>query len=163
VQLAVHAARFGFQATDTHPTPISGWTYSRVRFAGMGAQGQQVAEYIVRYRPDENLDSPTARGFQVLARCTNPDERAPRRRNYAPVQLIPGGTSTTPVVNLWVVITSGQVPPGIGMALSNYLDGLGQIQVGGQRPPDVSVPNYSSQLMQDPAWVHELLGIVPRS
>jgi hypothetical protein len=155
LQLALEAARYGFRVINTH-APRDGWNYMRIFFDGMGVKGQSTAEFIARYRPFENVDSTIGVGFQVFATCTTPNTIVPSNRIY-----VPSGVS---VSTLWNVIKSGQPPVSASERTSSaYLDGLYHVQIGGPRYEDVPVPNNSNQKMQNPLWISNLNGLIPRT
>ncbi|MEX2727920.1 MAG: hypothetical protein Q6353_011755, partial [Candidatus Sigynarchaeum springense] len=134
-----------------------GWTYTRLRFAPLGSPNQPVAEYIVRYRRDGDLDRD---GFEVLAYCTNLRESDPKRRDYAP-------SGTGGAAGVWAVITGqNPIPDPKFTTIAAYLDRLPRVQVGGRQLPDEAVMDSNGKptgrLMQNTHWVALLVHLGPR-
>nr|MDO8108943.1 hypothetical protein [Candidatus Sigynarchaeota archaeon] len=149
VQLVQLAYMSAFGVAD-RPVRVGQWCYTRVSCALPGGSN---IDFVARYKVDANLDDPRGSGFQIFA--------VPSGSTYVPAQPITGGTSTTPVYDLWNIIKKASIPAGYA-SLSAYLDSLassgthGQlVQVGGQIPAN---PGLNGQ----PFWyISELVYTVP--
>jgi hypothetical protein len=134
-QLQFLASDNGWGVIDIRPIAdasggrvIGGWSYARVLYASPSGP---VREFMVRYRPDSNLESVTGSGFMVFAENVG--------GTWAPTQPVNGQSSPDPVSLLYNII-SGLSPipnrPGTNQpfaSLAEYLDSLAQVQVGGMQ------------------------------
>jgi hypothetical protein len=104
-QLRIHALGNAFGVIDSRPIAdssgnrvIGGWCYARVLYAS--PEGPTY-EFMVRYKPEANLQSEWGSGFQVYATETD-------TQGWLPTQ-VPGRPSQDPVADLYNIIAG---PPG---------------------------------------------------
>lgn len=145
------------QARGNRLDGLGGWTHARIRYAPLASPNQPTLELIARYKRDAYLDDPSGAGFEVLAACTNPNEKHVAERDYAP--------SGAGVAGTWAIITGMATYPTQYPSLAAYLDdstAIPKVRVGGFQPPLVPVPNHPGQFMQDTRWVAMLRDIAPR-
>ncbi|NMC07344.1 MAG: hypothetical protein GYA24_19170 [Candidatus Lokiarchaeota archaeon] len=139
-QLTMDALDRGFGVLDRTPIAdatgnriIDGWCYARVLYASPDGT---IREFMVRFRPDTDLDASWGNGFMAFASGTMVQGGTARWEATQPVS---GSISGDPVSLLYNIITGiNPIPldPHTGApftSLAAYLDTLSQVQIGGHQ------------------------------